>query len=118
MNQVEQRDRILVSEMLRHSEILDAIARKGKVVFVSDSTSRYATEHAIELLAEAGKKTSQAFKDANPRVPWVRLQELRPAVAHPYDLGAEPVNLDQLWRFVTRDAPRITRRLRDARFAT
>ncbi len=116
MKESEQRDRFLVDEMLRHGEVLAAIVRKGKEFLLSDAPSRYAAEHAAELLAEAAEKTSQAFKSANPSLPWERLRPLRHDVAHPYDLGAERVNVDQLWQFAAKDAPRIARRLRDAEF--
>jgi len=114
----ERRDRFLVEEMLRHAEVLAAVARDGKATLDSSATNRYAAEHATELFAEAAGKISQAFKNANPGVPWDRLRPLRHDVAHPYDLGAAPVNVDQLWRFVTRDAPRISRHLRNAKFPT
>jgi uncharacterized protein with HEPN domain len=111
-----QRDRFLVSQILEHAEILAAIARKGKATLGSDDVSRYAAEHATELIAEAAEKVSQDFKNANAKIPWDQLRPLRHDVAHPYDLGAEPVNIDQLWLFVTRDAPRIARYLRGSRF--
>jgi uncharacterized protein with HEPN domain len=104
--------------MLGHAEVLATIVRNGKAALASDTTARYAAEHATELLAEAAEKTSHAFKAANSDVPWDRLRPLRHDVAHPYDRGAEPVNVDQLWRFATRDAPRISRRLRGAKFPT
>ncbi len=116
MKEKEHRDRFLVDEMLGHAEVLATLVRSGKAALKSDVPSRYAAEHATELLAEAAAKTSQAFKNANPGVPWDRLRPLRHDVAHPYDLGAEPVNVDQLWLFASRDAPRISRRLRDAAF--
>ncbi|MGD0587194.1 MAG: HepT-like ribonuclease domain-containing protein [Thermoplasmata archaeon] len=105
-----------MDEMLRHLEVLASVVRNGKAALSSDALNRYAGEHATELLAEAAEKTSHAFKTANPGMPWDRLHPLRHDVAHPYDLGAEPVNINQLWVFATKDAPRISRRLRDARF--
>ncbi len=116
MKESEQRDRFLVDEMLRHGEVLATIVRDGKDSLLSNAPSRYAAEHATELLAEAAEKTNQAFKNANPAIPWERLRLLRHDVAHPYHLGAERVNVAQLWLFATKDAPRIARRLRDAEF--
>ncbi len=118
MKDNERQDRFLVQEMLRHAEVLAAVAREGKATLDSSATNRYAVEHATELFAEAAGKVSQVFKKTNPSVPWDRLRPLRHDVAHPYDLGAAPVNVDQLWRFMTRDAPRIPRHLRNAKFPT
>jgi uncharacterized protein with HEPN domain len=116
VKETEQRDRFLVDEMLSHAEVLISIVRKGKSLLTSDATSRYAAEHASELLAEAAEKMSQSFKNANPGLPWDQLRPLRHDVAHPYDVGAERVNVDQLWLFAMKDVPRISRRLRDAEF--
>jgi uncharacterized protein with HEPN domain len=116
MTKVDCRDRFLVDEMLRHLTVLAAGAKEGKAKLAKDSITRYAVEHATELLAEAAEKVSQAFKTANPKVMWKELRPLRKGVAHPYDLGAEPVNVDQLWRFIQDDAPRIARALGNANF--
>ena len=118
MKENEQRDRFLVDQMLAHTEVLAGIVRNGKAALAVDTVSRYAAEHATELLAEAAEKTSRAFKSANPDVPWDQLRPLRHDVAHPYDRGAAPVNVDQLWLFATNDTPRISRHLRKATFPT
>jgi uncharacterized protein with HEPN domain len=116
MTKVDSRDRFLVDEMLRHLSVLAAGVKEGKANFAKDPMTRYAVEHAAELLAEAAEKVGQAFKTANPKVPWKELRPLRRGVAHPYDLGAEPVNVDQLWRFIRDDAPPIAKALGNARF--
>lgn len=116
MKDEETRDRYLVDEMLRHLEVLAEVVRGGKPALASNAVTRYAAAHAIELVAEAAEKVSRSFKNANPSVPWNELRPLRREVAHPYDVGAESVNVDQLWRFATADAVRISRRLRDATF--
>lgn len=116
MKASEQRDRLLVNQILHHAEILSEIVRRGRAMMTADATNQYAAEHATELLAEAAEKISQAFKSGNPGVPWERLRPLSSLGAHPYDLGAEPVNLDQLWGFASRDVPRIAKRLRSPRY--
>jgi uncharacterized protein with HEPN domain len=116
VTKVDSRDRFLVDEMLRYLTVLGAGVKQGKANLAEDSMTRYAVEHATELLAEAAEKVGRAFKAANPKVPWKELRPLRRGVAHPYDLGAEPVNVDQLWRFMRDDGPRIARTLVNAKF--
>jgi len=116
MTKVDSRDRFLVDEMLRHLNVLAAGVREGKANLAEDPTTRYAVEHATELLAEAAEKVSQPLKTANPKVPWKELRPLRKRVAHPYDSGAEAVNVDQLWLFIRNDAPKIARALGKAKF--
>jgi uncharacterized protein with HEPN domain len=116
VTKVDSRDRFLVDEMLRHLAVLAAGAKGGKVTLVDDPMIRYAVEHATELLAEAAEKVSHAFKTANPKVPWKELRPLRRGVAHPYDSGAAPVNVEQLWGFIQDDVPKIARALGNAKF--
>jgi len=112
----QQRDRYLVDQMLTHAEVIAVNVRKGRDVFETDPTTRYAVEHAAELFAEAAEKVGRAFKNANPGIPWDRLRELRRIVAHPYDPGADPTHVEQTWRFARDDVPTISRKLRGSRF--
>jgi uncharacterized protein with HEPN domain len=116
MRAAEERDRFLVDEMLQHLAVVALAVKEGRDQLDSSRTARYALEHATELLAEAGEKTSRQFKSANTEIPWEVLRKFRHDVAHPYDLGASRVDKDQMWRFARDDAPRIERRLRRARF--
>ncbi|MGP8073177.1 MAG: DUF86 domain-containing protein [Thermoplasmata archaeon] len=116
MREAEQRDRFLVDEMLRHLEVVALGVRGGRDRLETSPEARYALEHATEMLAEAAEKTSRPFKSANVEIPWKGLRKFRHDVAHPYDMGAAPITLDQLWRFARNDAPRIARRLRTAEF--
>lgn len=117
MKDTEGRDRFLVDQMLNHADVAAAVARRGREEFEIDPTAHYAVEHAIELFAEAAEKLSREFKAANPRIPWDFMRELRRTVAHPYDLGATPVGVDQTWRFVKEELPKLVQRLRRARFS-
>ena len=116
MKESEQRDRFLVDEMLRHLAVIEANVRGGKERLESDSTARYAVEHATELLAEAAEKVRSSFKGANPSVPWKGLRDVRRGIAHPYDTGARRTAIDELWRFARDEAPQIARHLRRAKF--
>jgi uncharacterized protein with HEPN domain len=112
----QRRDRYLVDQMLTHAEVIAVNVRKGRDVFETDPSTRYAVEHASELLAEAAEQVGRAFKTANSAVPWAGLRELRRTVAHPYDAGGDPTRVEQTWRFARDDVPRIVRRLRASRF--
>jgi uncharacterized protein with HEPN domain len=118
VREVEQRDRFLVDEMLRHLEVVALEVRGGRDRLGTSTEARYALEHATEMLAEAAEKASRPFKTANSEIPWKGLRKLRHDVAHPYDTGAAPISLEQLWRFARNDAPRLARRLRTAEFSS
>jgi uncharacterized protein with HEPN domain len=108
------RDRFLVEELLHHAGVISAIVAEGKSTFLEPANERslYAVQHAVELIADAAEKVSQPFKSAHPKVPWSTLRPLRRSVAHPYDLGAQAVNREELWRFAATDLPRLARLLR------
>ncbi len=116
MNEGEQRDRFLVDEMLRHLGVVELTVRGGKVRVEDDVTTRYALEHATELFLEAAKKVSGRFQKTNPGVPWESFVGVRNSIAHPYDIGAAPIALGELWKFASGNAPRIARYLRRAKF--
>jgi uncharacterized protein with HEPN domain len=109
-----RRDRFLVSEMLRHADVMAEVVRRGREEFDRDRPTRYAVEHAVELFAEAAEKLSGEFERANPGIPWRGLRPLRRDVAHPYDPERPPVDPDRVWRFVAREVPAIVRQLQRA----
>lgn len=109
-------DRFLVAEMNRHLAVI-ALARKGgRDRLSSDVEARYALEHAVELLAEAAKKTSSSFRESNHEIDWMRIRGLRRVVAHPYEADAEPIEMDELWVFARDDAPGLLRALKRVKF--
>lgn len=102
--------------MLRHGEVIAVNVAKGRTAFDSDVSTRYALDHAVELLSEAAEKLSSGFERANPAIPWKGLRPLRRDVAHPYDKGRAPVSPDRVWKFVRDEVPRLVRQLRSATF--
>jgi uncharacterized protein with HEPN domain len=109
-------DRFLVEEMQRHLAVAISIAATGKGRVSDDIEARYALEHAVELFAEAAKKTSNSFREANSGIDWLAVRAFRRVLAHPYEADAEPTSVDQLWMFVRDAAPRIVRELKRAKY--
>ena len=116
MTERPRSDRYLVDQIMKHAEVISVNVRKGREEFNRDPTTRYAVEHATELLAEAAEMLGRAFKGTNPGVPWDRLRELRRGLAHPYDARGDQVYIEQTWEFARDDAPKIAQKLRRARF--
>lgn len=111
------RDRFLVEEMKRHLAVIALGLAAGRDRLASEVQVRYSVEHAVELLAEAAKKTSSPFRERNPQIDWAGLRSLRKALAHPYEADAAQVEVDELWRFARDDAPRLERGLARVRFS-
>jgi len=55
----------------------------------------------FEIIGEAAKRISPAFRDKHPHVPWRRLAGLRDVLIHAYDR----VRVDEVWGFIERDPP-------------
>ena len=114
MRMVPARARRLVEDMLRYANAIDRVVRRGRDEFFDpeEVRNRAAIEHYLELLGEASGAVGRSLRNANPEVPWDSLARFRFDSAHPYDDEAKPVNYDEIWRFVSDELPRITRRLR------
>lgn len=74
---------------------------------VEDLRANLLTQSAImrqlEIMGEATKRLSTAFRDAHPNVPWRRIAGLRDVLIHSYD----ELDLDKVWETVVRDVPAI-----------
>ena len=60
-----------------------------------------AVERQLEILGEAARRISEAFRQEHPEIPWSSVIGQRNVIAHQYD----DVNLEQLWSVVTLDIP-------------
>jgi uncharacterized protein with HEPN domain len=97
-----------VSDAIRVRHILDA-AREA-VAFVHGrsrqdlDTNRMlglALVRLLEIIGEAARGISGAFREAHPQVSWARMAGMRDRLVH----GYFDVNLDVVWETVTHDLP-------------
>jgi uncharacterized protein with HEPN domain len=52
--------------------------------YMADDDRRLATERRLEIIGEAARNVSPAFRDAHPEIPWRQIVGLRNALAHEY----------------------------------
>ncbi len=57
----------------------------------------------LTILGEAAKQVSPDFRNAHPEIPWKKIAGFRDVVVHAYFR----VDLDQVWRIVQEDLPRV-----------
>ena len=96
------------------SDIHEAIQRISAYVagldyesFVKDTKTQDAVIRNLEILGEATKNLSEAFRVAHAGVPWKSMAGARDRLIHHY-FG---VNLDIVWQIVSTDLPQVTEHL-------
>jgi uncharacterized protein with HEPN domain len=87
-----------------------AIEFKGqtdKDEFLADLKTQSAVLHQLLIIGEAVKRLSPEFRGAHPEVPWKLIAGTRDKLIHFY----EGVDLDEVWKMLTADLPRLIRRI-------
>jgi len=52
--------------------------------YMSSKDRRLATERRLEIIGEAARNVSEAFREAHPDIPWRRIIGMRHVLAHEY----------------------------------
>jgi uncharacterized protein with HEPN domain len=68
---------------------------------------RRAVERSIEIIGEAARGISSAFKSAHPQIPWQPIMSQRHVLAHEYG----EIDDERIWRVVTVHIPDLIRML-------
>ena len=98
------RDEANLLDILKAARL--AIEFKGsldKEAFFADRKTQSAVLHQLLILGEAVKRLSAGFRTAHPEVPWKLIAGTRDKLIHFY----EGVDLDEVWKMVTADLPRL-----------
>jgi uncharacterized protein with HEPN domain len=97
-------------------DIREAISRISAYVagveyesFVKDTKTQDAVIRNLEILGEATKNLSEAFRIAHNGVPWRSMAGARDRLIHHY-FG---VNLDIVWQIISIELPKVTEQLPD-----
>ena len=69
---------------------------------------RRAVERELEVVGEAARRLSDAFRTSHPEVRWRRIISLRNLIAHSYDA----VDDERVWRLAVQDVPQLVDQLR------
>lgn len=57
--------------------------------------------HLLEVIGEAARGVSSAFRASQPEIPWEKMVGMRDRLIH----GYFDINLDVVWETVTKDLP-------------
>jgi uncharacterized protein with HEPN domain len=114
LNATEERLRLLIDRMLREATLAERYVAGGKERFFDLRTPeiRDGTELRVLHFVETATKVGQSFRRANPKVPWIDLDQLRNDLVHEYP----EVKAEKVWRFVHDDLPAITKKLKRPKY--
>jgi uncharacterized protein with HEPN domain len=100
-------DRFYLQHILDAIEKVEAYTRCGREAFMSESQWHDATLRQLEIIGEAAKHLSPAFREAHGAIPWRRIAGLRDVLIHEY-FG---VDLPAVWELTQTDIPELKPRI-------
>ncbi len=78
-----------------------------KAAFEADELRQAAVIRQLEVIGEATKRFSPAFRSAHPHIPWRQMAGMRDILIHAYD----HVDLDEVWNVATRELPSLMEKI-------
>lgn len=79
------------------------------VAFSQDVMRQSAVIRQIEIMGEATKRLSNAFRDAHPHLPWRKIAGMRDILIHAYD----HVDMAEVWNTATIAIPQLIQQLEE-----
>lgn len=74
-----------------------------EVDYLENEFTQSAVERKLEILGEAARRISDAFKDEHPEIDWRNMIGLRNVIAHRYD----QIRQDMIWKIVKTVLPNL-----------
>jgi uncharacterized protein with HEPN domain len=108
--QSEERDPAHLWDMLEAARALLRFTEGLSMArFLEDEEekTRLAVERELEILGEAARRVSDAFREQHPGIPWQDMVGLRNVISHQYD----KVNYEEIFRIVKERVPELIERL-------
>ncbi len=88
--------------------IEDYLKNKGYQEFIENRMLQDAVIREIEIIGEATRNLSAAFRSKYPDIPWRQIAGMRDKLIHGY-FG---VDLDAVWDTATKDIPELKEKLK------
>ena len=82
-------------DMLQHAQgVARAVRGRTFEEYVQDEDLRLLVERRLEIIGEAARRVSEAFRSAHPEIPWRKIIAQRNVLAHEYG----EIQDDVLWQ--------------------
>ena len=97
-------DLAFLADMLDYAQQITSRVKGASFAdYIADDDFRLATERRIEIVGEAARGVSDAFKADHPEIPWRPIIAQRHILAHEY---GEVID-EKLWRVATEHIPAL-----------
>ena len=93
--------RVYLAHILECIERIESYVAKGKDAFLAESLIQDAVIRNFEVIGEAAKRIPDAYRQANPAIPWRSLASFRDVLIH-QDEGVNPA---RVWHVVETELP-------------
>lgn len=104
-------DSVYVAHMLDAiKDIKEMTSGMDEKDFIENKAVRLAVVKSLEIIGEASKCVSKAFRLKNPQIPWSDIIKMRDKTVHFY-FG---INYSMVWEVVRRDLPALESGLQKA----
>ena len=98
----EQSDASFLWDMLTAARaVASFVTDRNFEQYERDLLLRSAVERQIEIIGEAARRITRAFRDQRPEIPWPRIMGQRHVLAHDYG----EIEHDRIWRVATLHIP-------------
>jgi uncharacterized protein with HEPN domain len=105
----ETSDAAAIFDMLKAAQAtLRHVAGKTRDDYEREELLRHAVERSIEIVGEAARRITPAFRLKHPEIPWQKVMATCHILAHDYD----EVDNDIVWRIVTDHIPPLVAQLK------
>jgi uncharacterized protein with HEPN domain len=97
-----QRELVYLLDMLQSAQMIQTFVEgMDQAAFEQDIKTQDAVIRRIEVIGEAVRRTSIAFRASHPEIPWQQIAGMRSKLIHEYDR----VDLVAVWEVAQRDIP-------------
>jgi uncharacterized protein with HEPN domain len=94
----DNRDAGYLLDMLQHAQgVARAVRGRTFAEYVEDEDLRLLIERRLEVIGEAARRVSEAFRSEHPEIPWRSIVAQRNVLAHEYG----EIQDDVLWQVAT-----------------
>lgn len=100
---MSERDEVFLRHIPQALNRIVAYTEEGRGTFLREPMVQDATVRNLEIVGEAAKNLSPAFRTPHPEIPWADMAGMRDVLIHKYSV----VDLEIVWEVVGNRVPTL-----------